>query len=136
MLHKSKGKLHYSHAGDAGFKLIVEVDPGIASLYRALIPPYIQLNPQRYAAHISVVRHEHTINEHWGKYEGEEIDFEYDTHIHHGKVYWWLNAFSTRLEEIRIELGLPVSSEYTRPPDSYLKVFHITLGNTKDLTMI
>lgn len=134
MLHKSSGILRYSHAGDAGFKLIVEVDPGIASLYRALIPKYVELNGTRYAPHISVVRREHTVNmEYWAKYDGQSVDFEYDTHIHHGTVYWWLNAFSTRLEEIRVELGLPVSSEYTRPPDGFVKCFHITLGNTKPI---
>lgn len=135
MLYKSSGKLRYSHhEGAVGFKLILEVDPGIASLYRALIPKHVGLNHTRYDPHISVVRREQTVNmDYWGKYEGEEVEFEYDTEVHHGKVYWWLNAFSTRLEEIRVELGLPISSEYTRPPDGYEKVFHITLGNTKFL---
>jgi hypothetical protein len=132
MIHKSSGILRYSHAGDAGFKLIVEIDPGIAAFYRALIPKYIKTNPQKYDPHISVVRKEHTVNmDFWGKYEGESVDFEYDSHIHHGKVYWWLNVFSARLEEIRAELGLPVSSEYTRPPEGYIKCFHTTIGNTK-----
>jgi len=134
LLHKSNGTLRYSHAGDVGFKLILEVDPGIASFCREMIPKYIILNPQRYAPHISVVRYEHSIKmEHWGKYEGEQVEFEYNNYIHNGRVYWWINAFSTRLEEIRVELGLPVSSEYTRPPNSYQKVFHITLGNTKTI---
>lgn len=132
MLHKSKGPLRYSLTENAGYKLIVEVDPGISSLYRALVPKYIELNPQRYAPHISVVRREVPPNlEAWGKYEGELVDFEYTSHIYNGKVYWWLNAFSERLEAIRVELGLPVSSEYTRPPDGYMKCFHITIGNQK-----
>ena len=133
MLHKSKGTLRYSyHEGDVGFKLILEVDPGITSFYCSLIPKHITLNPQRYAAHISVVRKEQSVNmNYWGLYEGQQVEFEYETYIYHGKVYWWLNAFSTRLEEIRLELGLPVTSEYTRPPDGFVKCFHITLGNTK-----
>ena len=131
-LHKSKGLLRYSNAGDVGLKLILDVDPEIARFYRSLIPKYIITNPQKYTPHISVVRHEHSINmEYWGKYENEQIEFEYSNHIHNGTVYWWLNAFSTRLEEIRVELGLYVHDKYTQPPEGYLKTFHITLGNTK-----
>jgi len=135
LLHKSDGTLRYSHAGDAGFKLVLEVDPGIASFCRAMMPKYITLNPQRYAPHISVVRHEHSVNmEHWGKYEGQQVEFEYTNYVHNGRVYWWINAFSTRLEEIRVELGLYVHDKYTQPPDGYLKCFHITLANCKLLT--
>jgi hypothetical protein len=132
-MHKSKGKLHYDY-GNAGLKLIVDVDPGITSFYRSLIPKYITLNPQRHNPHISVVRHEHSINmEYWGKYEGEQVEFEYSNYIHNGTVYWWLNAFSARLEAIRVELGLYVHDKYTKPPDGYLKCFHITLANSKIL---
>jgi len=134
LLHKSKGTLRYSHAGDAGFKLVLEVDPGIASFCRAMIPKHITLNPQRYAPHISVVRHEHNVNmEHWGKYEGQEVEFEYTNYIHNGSVYWWINAFSNRLEEIRTELGLYIHDKYTQPPEGYKKCFHITLGNCKSV---
>jgi len=134
LLHKSKGTLRYSHTGDAGFKLVLEVDPGIASFCRSMMPKYITLNPQRYAPHISVVRHEHSVNmEYWGKYEGQQVEFEYTNYVHNGRVYWWINAFSTRLEEIRAELGLTVHDKYTQPPDGYTKCFHITLGNTKPI---
>jgi hypothetical protein len=68
----------------------------------------------------------------WGKYEGQEIDFSYENVIHSGTVYYWLNAFSTKLEEIREELGLPVSSQYTLPPEGFVKCFHITIANQKD----
>lgn len=132
MLYKSKGTLRYSHAGDAGFKLILEIDPGIAYFYRSMIPKYIKLNPQRYAPHISVVRHEHDLNmKYWGLYEGQEIEFEYSNYIHNGQIYWWINAFSIPLEEIRTELGLYVHDKYTQPPDGFAKCFHITLGNIK-----
>lgn len=132
-LHKSNGILKYSKS-DVGFKLIVEVDPGIALFYRALIPKYITFNPQRYAPHISVVRNEIPPNiQYWGKYENQEVEFTYSNVIKNGKVYWWLDAFSNQLEDIRVELGLPISSEYTRPPDGFEKIFHITIGNQKDL---
>lgn len=131
MLYKTQGTIRYSVV-DIGHKLIVEVDQGIVDLYRSLIPKSRCVQRQMYPAHISVVRKETPKNlEFWGKYEGELVDFWYDNEIHWGQVYYWLNAFSKKLEEIRIELGLSVSSEYTRPPDSFEKVFHITIGNTK-----
>jgi hypothetical protein len=134
-LYKSVGGLSYSHIAEYGYRLVVDVDPGIVSYYRSLIPKYYDWRPQMYAAHISVVRKEIPINlDYWGKYQGEQIEFEYSGIIHRGQVYWWLNAFSVRLEEIRKELGLLVSSEYTKPPEGYLKCFHITLGNMKELS--
>ena len=115
-------------------KMFVEVDPEIVRYARALIPKWIRTNPQKYRPHISVVRRETPPNFHlWMKHEGEKIEFQYANTVHSGKVYWWLNAFSVTLEEIRQELGLPVSSQYTRPPGPYIKCFHITIGNVKGL---
>lgn len=131
-LHKSNGLLRYNDTKNAGPRLVLEVDPGIVAFYRSLIPKYIIINPQKYTPHISVVRHEYSINmEYWGKYENEQIEFEYSNYVHNGTVYWWLNAFSARLEEIRVELGLYIHDKFTQPPEGYLKTFHITLGNTK-----
>ncbi len=127
----SSGPLRYV-VDNSGHKLNVMVDPGVVDYYRSLVPPYIGLNKQAYPPHISVVRKETPPNlDLWGKYEGQEVRFAYSNVIHHGKVYYWLNAFSERLEEIRLELGLPVSTEYTRPPDGWTKCFHITIGNIK-----
>lgn len=130
-LHKSHGILRYSIEPIVGHKLIVEVDREISNYYRDLIPKYIDWTPQKYPPHISVVRYETPLTDAWGKYDGEQIEFEYSGIIHSGTTYWWLNAFSERLEEIRVELGLPISSEYTRPPEGFDKVFHITLANCK-----
>lgn len=131
MLYEAQGILRYSIV-DVGYKLIVEVDQGIADFYRSLIPKARYVQRQMYPAHISVVRKEEPPSlEAWGKYEGEEIDFWYDNEIKWGQVYYWINAFSEKLEKIRTELGLPVSSQYTRPPGSWIKCFHITIGNTK-----
>lgn len=129
-MFKSQGKLSYS-IGEY-HKLILQIDPEIVRYYRSLMPKYIQTNSQMYRPHISVVRHEIVPNlDLWGKYEGETIVFYYDGIIHSGTVYYWLNCFSGRLEEIRIELGLSVHSLYTEPPDTFKKVFHCTLGNIK-----
>jgi hypothetical protein len=129
-LFKTTGVLHYDDA-----KLNVVVDPEIGRYYRSLLPKYIQPNPQRYPPHISVVRNEIPPNMGlWGKYEGHNVEFHYTHTIFFGRVYCWLNAFCERLEEIRLELGLPVTSEYTRPPsDRWIKCFHITIGNFKEL---
>lgn len=131
MLYTSKGTLRYEKRGDA-YKLIVEVDQGISDYYRSLIPKWIAVQPQMYPAHVSVVRKETPINvEYWGRYEGEEIAFVYENIVRSGKVYFWLNVFCKRLEVVRLELGLPVRSEYTIPPEGFTKCFHCTIGNQK-----
>ena len=131
ILYSSIGVFEY-HLSDSNYKAIVRIDQEISNFYRALIPKWIQVAPQMYPAHISVVRKEVPPNKDvWGKHAGEKIKFLYSPIIHHGEVYWWLNVFCKRLEEIRLELGLPVDSLYTRPPDGMKKTFHMTLGNTK-----
>lgn len=133
MLYNACGTLDYKIA-DVGYRLVVEVEQDLADFYRALIPKARGVNRQRYGAHISVVRHEVPVNlDVWGKYQGEKIEFTYDNEVKWGTVYYWLNCFSKRLEEVRTELGLPVSSQYTRPPGSWIKCFHCTVGNVKDV---
>ncbi len=128
-LYQSKGPLRYSQDTDGLFKLNVAVDPGLVDFYRALIPA--RVNRQRYAPHITVVRREvPTHMEAWGKFESEEVEFAYSNHVHCGTVYWWLNVFSKRLEDIRLELGLAAFGELSRPPDGS-ECFHVTLGNNK-----
>ena len=130
-MYQSTGTIQYN---DYPCKLIVLVDLELVEYYRSMLPKTIRINRQMYPPHISVVRNEQpVINENWRLHEGEQIEFYYDGIIQSGKVYYWLNVFSKRLEEIRNELGLPVSSEYTRPPDEYNKCFHTTLGNLKNL---
>ena len=131
MIYRSVGHLRYSFTEDYGHKLIVEVDQELANFYRSLIPRWFDVNPQKFPAHISVIRHETPIKlEYWGKYEGEEITFVYDPFVYVGNVYYWFNAFATRLEEIRVELGLSNSSRFSRPPDGR-RCFHVTIGNSK-----
>lgn len=144
MFHQSKGTLHYSIAKVKSledpkvwidsYRLAVLIDPGISLFYRSLIPKYYNVKPQMHDPHISVVRYENPPNmDFWGVYEGEMIKFLYDPIIQNDVTYWWLNVFCKRLEEIRLELGLPVSSPFTRPPDGFDKVFHTTIGNCKKL---
>lgn len=133
IIHPATGILHYSRGEHGGFRLVVNVDQQISEYYRSLIPKYISLNKQRYPAHISVVRKEVPVNlEFWEKYDGQEVEYFYSPIVCFGRVYCWLNVFSQRLEEIRLELGLPVSSEYTLPPEGFVKCFHMTIGNFKN----
>lgn len=127
-LFKSIGVLHY-----VDDKLFVETDRDLSKYYFGLVPKTVKLHPQRYAPHISVVRNEVPDMECWKKYESEKIEFMYESYVYNGEVYYWLNVFCSRLEEIRVELGLPVSSEYTRPPDGFSKCFHMTLENVKSI---
>lgn len=113
--------------------MILNVDQGIVDYYRALMPKYLWNHRQRWPAHISVVRHEMAEDQElWRSFEGEQIYFQYSNIVHVGKIYYWLNAFSIQLEEIRLSLGLPVHSQYTIPPEGFKKCFHITLGNFKE----
>lgn len=137
MIHTSTGILRYSRLEDGGYKLIVEVDPGIVQVARALVPRAVRLNTQRYAPHISVVRQEVPPAEResfWGLYEGHSIEFEYSPLVHDDTRYYWLLAYCPRLHALRIELGLPYSTELTRPPDESVDCFHITVGNCKRLS--
>lgn len=129
MTHDGAGPLWYSIP--PAYKLIVEVDPGIAHFYRSLVPKSVGLKIPFYSPHISVVRKETPMRmENWDRHYGEVVEFEYDTEIQHDETYYWLNAYSKRLEDIREELGLPVHSNFTRPPDGR-RCFHITIGNLK-----
>jgi hypothetical protein len=133
-LYWSKGRLRYGKDNNGIPKLTLEIDSGIVDLYLALIPKWVGTPArQKYPPHISVVRKEPDLPnpEKWGLHEGKEIAFAYSPVVRKGTVYWWLNAFSKELEEVRLELGLPVSSPYTRPPEGYDKCFHITIGNSK-----
>jgi hypothetical protein len=136
-LHSSTGVLRYTQRDGYGFRCVLDIDQQISEYYRALLPKWIYVNRQMYPAHVSVVRKEVPPNlEAWGRHEGEEIEFQYEHFVYNDNVYYWLNVFCTRLEEIRAELGLPVSSPITRPPSGFLKCFHSTIGNVKGLFLL
>ena len=130
-LYPSVGTLSYSHRG---YRLVVEVDRGIVDFYRSLIPKWMPVFKSRYSAHVTVVREdkeEPVHKEYWGKHQGEKITLFYSSEIHQGEVYYWLNVFCVRLEDIRLELGLSARSEYTIPPEGFRKCFHMTIANKK-----
>ena len=130
---KLTGKLHYDHTPEYGFRLVLEICPGIPMFYRWLIPKWFSVNGLRAKAHITVVRREKPANlKAWGKYEGEIVEYEYDPDLQtDGKLYWWLNCYSHRLEEIAEELGMAPFVNFTRPAKGYRKVWHTTVANMK-----
>lgn len=135
MRFKSTGILRYYENPE---KLILSIHQGIADYYYSLIPLYTRPypSPQKFMAHISVVRNQHPkVASAWKKHEGRRVEFEYDPYVHNDNTYYWLNAWSHELEAIRIELGLAVADAYTRSPDGSHR-FHITIGNTKTTEVI
>jgi len=122
---KIQGRLQYGN----GYRLACNVDPELTRLYRSFIPKHIAWNIPRYYPHATVVRGKYETppkKEYWNKYAGEIVEFEYDPYINIDNTYIWLNAFSKRFEEIRLELGL--DNCFNR-----FKWFHITIANTKGL---
>lgn len=109
-------------------KLFVEVDPGIVALTRRLIPVARRPQPQRYPPHITVVRNE--VVGAMSALQGREVTFTYDPRVTNDDEYWWLTVACPELSAIRVSLGLPPSSQWTRPPNG-VGDFHITVGNTK-----
>lgn len=124
----SVGPLRYT---DAEYKLNVEVDPEIVRLARSFVPKTVKLNRTRFAPHITVVRNEIPKNiSGWRSLEGVFVGFEYDPCVLNDDTYYWLRVWSPTLTKIRIELGLPASSEWTRAPDGF-ESYHLTIGNLK-----
>lgn len=127
-IFKSSGYLRYSKDP---YKLIVEVDQSISDYYRSFVPKYVKLNKQAYPALLSVIRKEHVpLMKFWNKYEGHQVEFEYENIIYNDELYYWLNAWSEKLEEIRYELGMKKTSHITYSHDGRHR-FHITIGNLK-----
>jgi hypothetical protein len=51
-MFSSTGNLHYG----PGIRIIVSIDQGIVDYYRNLIPKHYSVQPQKYGAHVTVVR--------------------------------------------------------------------------------
>lgn len=83
----------------------------------------LRLNRPIFGTHVTIVRHEeHVPNmQYWGKYEGVDIDVEYDVELRRHFGFWSLPVYSDVFQQIRAELGLPPE------PD-----FHITIGRQFD----
>jgi len=132
--YKSSGILKYYIDPIVVHKLSVEeLDSGIATYYRSLIPKYLNVQSPRYRPHISVIRKDHILVEKlyiWGKHESQEVSFIYGDQIKTDGLYFWLTVYSQKLEEIRLELGLPLWNEIEKP-QGFRQSFHMTIANKK-----
>ncbi|RJF96152.1 hypothetical protein [Noviherbaspirillum saxi] len=83
----------------------------------------LRLNRPIFGTHVTIVRHGEDIPnmEYWGKYEGLEVDIEYDVGVRNHFDFWSLPVYSDWFQQVRRELGL------AREPD-----FHITIGRQFD----
>ena len=90
-MFKSTGTLAY----EPDYRLVVQVDPGLADYYRSMIPKSVPVQKPRWPAHITVVRSgkEDPYIEPWGKYNGEEVEFTYEPDVRIDRTYCWLNAW-------------------------------------------
>ena len=123
-MFKSTGQLKYFNRW-----LIIVVDKDICKYYSKLINYYskpIKLHPSKDGPHITVIagKYETIVNQiYWKKYDGNPIEFEYKNEIDTDGNYFWLPVQCTRIEDIRIELGLP---PVTPIP------WHLTIGNLNE----
>jgi hypothetical protein len=131
-MFESNGKLSYS----SDRRLVLKLNQDLSDYYRTLVPAYHRVYKQGWAAHLTVVRPEFDIvgeTDIWGKHEGENIKFIYHPYIECGRGFYWFNAWSKRLEEVRAELGLMNVTKYPNTPEGYKKTFHCTIGRYDDL---
>jgi len=114
---KTEGVLTYP-----GSWIILQCDLETTMYYQWWLAHHgIKVNLPIWKSHISVVRGEDLPNPApWGRYEGNKVDFSYQiSDIWWNGSYWWINIRSSRLEEIRSELGLDPQPKYK---------FHWTIG--------
>ncbi len=131
MWHETTGIIRYYE-----YYVVAYVDQGIVDFYRSLIPKSKNVTRQRYPAHVTIVREEKDFpsnRQFWHKHEGKIIQLKYNSVVRNSQFYYWLDVVSKDIEVIREELGLKNEVYDLKPPEGYAKLFHITLGNTKNI---
>jgi len=107
----------------ANWWMILKTDEGIIDYYKYWLKTKYDIRFEKtiWGSHISVNRgFTPPKKELWGKYEGEEIEFSYSNRIYLvNQIFFCIDAYSARLEEIRLEMGLMKQPNHG---------FHITVG--------
>lgn len=104
---------------------VAYIDQGIVDFYFSLIPKARYVARQRWPAHVTVIRKDkERFTKKIKQYDGCEVEIKYNPTIVYQEPYYFLDAWSDELGEIRESVGLP---KYREPYNSY----HITLGNVK-----
>lgn len=102
--------------------MILRTDSGILEYYQHWIRTHydVKFQPTVWGAHLSVSRGVTPTNvKAWNKYRNERVEFTYSNEVYRIDTFFCVKAYSTRLEDIREELGL------SRIPKHG---FHITIG--------
>jgi hypothetical protein len=83
----------------------------------------LRLNRPMFGTHVTIVPPEESPPNMraWGKYEGMEIDIEYDVVLRHHGCFWSLPVYCDWFQQVRRELGLAPAAD-----------FHITVGRQLD----
>ena len=118
----SVGTIRY---GKSSWYMVIDCCPELGRLYRTLFYESVyrtrKIQKPLYGNHITVIRREEPTNKDlWFKYDGMEIQFEYSPLANCNRYYHWLPIKCSKLDEIRVELGL------TNPP---ICPYHMTFGN-------
>ena len=114
--------VYYSRYG------VAYLDPELGNYYFSLLPAYYYAQRQRYPAHVTFLRKDlepPPNSVHWGKYQNRRVAVMYDGQIKRGGNYFFLDAWSEELCDIREELG------YARYRKGWDRL-HITIGNVKE----
>jgi hypothetical protein len=124
-MFQGHGKLIYDPRARIRFEpwwCILKTDEELVRYYQYWIKQHYDVKFEKtvWGSHISVNRAVKPPNPaFWKKYKNEIIPFTYTNRVY--RVHWFLcvDAYSTRLEDIREELGLPRLPPYG---------FHLTIG--------
>jgi hypothetical protein len=131
-MYKSSGIISHEWIEGYGDRMVVNTDPELSRYYFSLLPKYLNIKPQGWNPHISLIRNETpTYPARIFEYVGRKVSFLYDPIVLNDEKYYWINCFSKELEDIRKDVGLPYISKFWQPPLFYLRSFHITIGNLK-----
>lgn len=118
--------------------IVVNTDSEICRYYRWWVYRRYMLELQKpsWGAHVSVLRGGKPAADKmhlWKKHQGEKIEFVYEPVVYHSgdtprgdhpDVFWYVDVWSERLNEIRAELGF--TNEFQGKPIKY----HLTVGRT------
>ena len=105
---------------------VVELCKDFGPYYYSLIPKYRCANPQRYKAHVTVVRKFEAPNELFQQklFEGASFFLDYSPKVWYSYPYYFLECQSVHIEQLRTIYGLK--------PHRFDNCYHITIGNNKN----
>lgn len=129
-MFNGQGKLIYDPYARIKFEpwwLILKTDEELIRYYQSYIKKIydVKFEKTTWGSHISVNRGVEPPNKKdWNKYKGEIIPFTYSHKVERVHWFFYVDAYSKRLEDIRKELGLS-----KLPPCG----FHITIGRVNKI---